>query len=129
MVLNDQRDQRNQRNERDPYDEQIDEQAEGYDKLDSELAIGYAPTLAELVALSREELSHWLDYVERDPSLDKLRINAARIAEAIQMASGLPEVEHLAAKLALAVDVKFERLKMGGAWYPRLMALYASLMV
>jgi hypothetical protein len=116
MVLNDQRDER----------DHLDEQNEGYDKLDSELAVGYAPQLAELVALSREQLSHWLAYIERDPPLDKLKANATKIGDAIQMASGLPGMEQLAAKLAVAVDVKFERLGVWRAWYPRLMAIYGS---
>jgi tetratricopeptide (TPR) repeat protein len=116
MVLDDQRNER----------EQYDEHNEGHDKLDSELAVGYAPKLAELIAVSRDELSRWLAYVEGEPPLDKLRVNAQKIGEAIQIASGLDGLEQLAAKLALAVDIKFERLGIWRAWYPRLMALYES---
>ncbi len=93
---------------------------------DSKLEVGYAPAISDLVDQIRRNLSDWLGYVEKEPSLSELRARSGEIMEAIQMASGLDGAAELAAQLAMAVDSKFERLGLGRAWYPRLMSLYAS---
>ncbi len=84
-----------------------------------------APTLDELTTLSRRNLLAWLEYLRSDPPLRKLKTNASKIMDDIQMASGLRGIEDLAAEVALAADSKFERLGLWRAWHPRLWSLYA----
>jgi tetratricopeptide (TPR) repeat protein len=94
-----------------PYDDELD-------------GGGLVPQTEEFTRLMRANLVHWIDYLRVDPPLQDLELKASRIMEDIQMASGLPGAEREAVELALAVDVKFERLGLWRSWYPRLMALY-----
>jgi tetratricopeptide (TPR) repeat protein len=95
------------------------------ERYDRELDVDFTPAVSELVDLMRKNLGNWLAYMQSNPPLSDLQANAEEIMAAIQAASGLPGAEELAAELALAVDIKFERLGLWQAWYPRLMSLYA----
>ncbi len=97
------------------------------DRYDTDLNVDYTPSGDELTELSRRNLSQWLAYVQGDPPLHDLRTRASAIMADIQIASGLPGVETLAADLALAVDSKFVRLGLWRTWYTQLMNLYAPL--
>src|SRR5260221_2822206 len=94
-----------------PYDDELD-------------GGGVVPAPDDFPRLMRINLTQWIDYLRVDPPLQDLELKAQQIMEAIQMASGLPGAEREAVALALAVDVKFERLGLWRSWYPRLMELY-----
>src|SRR5690349_14276216 len=96
--------------------DQSSTQHQHYD--DRKLDVDYAPDLDNLLSLARRNLANWLDYVAQDPSLAELKVKSAEIMDAIQTASAFAGLEDMVARLAVAVDSKFERLGLWQAWYP-----------
>src|SRR5690349_19352615 len=96
--------------------------------LDNNLKVNYAPTGTDFATIIRANLAQWSSYLENNPSLPEIKKVAPRIMEDIQAALGITGLEMRTMQLVDAVDFKFGQLGLWPSWYPRLMALYGSVM-